>query len=111
MATISDLNVRLGLIYKDFDKSLTAVEKKLERSGRKFSQLGNDLALSVSLPLAALGASAIKQAGEIESLKLAMVSTFAGAGRSAQHAGRICRRLGAAERREHHHPVLYILRD
>lgn len=86
MATISDLNVRLGLIYKDFDKSLTAVEKKLERSGRKFSQLGNDLALSVSLPLAALGASAIKQAGEIESLKLAMVSTFAGAGRSAQEA-------------------------
>lgn len=86
MATISDLNVRLGLIYKDFDKSLTAVEKKLERSGRKFSQLGNDLALSVSLPLAALGASAIKQAGEIESLNLAMVSTFAGAGRSAQDA-------------------------
>lgn len=86
MATISDLNVRLGLIYKDFDKSLSAVEKKLERSGRKFSQLGNDLALSVSLPLAALGASAIKQAGEIESLKLAMVSTFAGAGRSAQEA-------------------------
>lgn len=86
MATISDLNVRLGLLYNDFDKSLSAVEKKLERSGRKFSQLGNDLALSVSLPLAALGASAIKQAGEIESLKLAMVATFGTAGRSAAEA-------------------------
>lgn len=86
MATISDLNVRLGLLYKDFDKSLSAVEKKLERSGRKFSQLGNDLALSISLPLAALGAAAIKQAGEIESLKLAMVSTFETAGRSAAEA-------------------------
>jgi len=86
MATISELNVRLGLLYKDFDSSLKKVERDLERSGRKFSQLGNDLALSISLPLAALGASAIKQAGEIESLKLAMTSTFAAAGRSASDA-------------------------
>lgn len=88
MATISELNVRLGLLYKDFDKSLTAVEKRLERSGRKFSQLGNDLALSISLPLAALGASAVKQAGEIEALKLAMTSTFKDAGRSAGDAAK-----------------------
>lgn len=86
MATISELNVRLGLLYKDFDSSLRKVERDLERSGRKFSQLGNDLSLAVSLPLAALGASAIKQAGEIESLKLAMVSTFDAAGRSAAEA-------------------------
>jgi len=86
MATISDLNVRLGLLYKDFDSNLKKVERNLERSGRKFSQLGNDLALSISLPLAALGAAAIKQAGEIESLKLAMISTFEGAGRSAADA-------------------------
>lgn len=86
MATISELNVRLGLLYKDFDSSLRKVERDLERSGRKFSQLGNDLSLAVSLPLAALGASAIKQAGEIESLKLAMTSTFEAAGRSAAEA-------------------------
>lgn len=86
MATISELNVRLGLLYKDFDKSLSAVEKRLERSGRKFSQLGNDLTLAITAPLAALGASAIQQAGEIESLKLAMVSTFDTAGRSAAEA-------------------------
>lgn len=86
MATISELNVRLGLLYKDFDKSLTAVEKRLERSGRKFSQLGNDLTLAVTAPLAAIGAAAIQQAGEIESLKLAMVSTFDAAGRSAEEA-------------------------
>lgn len=86
MATISELNVRLGLLYKDFDKSLSAVEKRLERSGRKFSQLGNDLTLAVTVPLAALGASAIQQAGEIEALKLAMTSTFEAAGRSAAEA-------------------------
>ena len=86
MATISELNVRLGLLYKDFDASLKKVERDLERSGRKFSQLGSDLTLAVSAPLAALGAAAIKQAGEIESLKLAMTSTFESAGRSAAEA-------------------------
>ena len=88
MATISELNVRLGLLYKDFDASLKKVERDLERSGRKFSQLGNDLTLAVSAPLAALGAAAIKQAGEIESLKLAMTSTFESAGRSAAEAAK-----------------------
>ena len=88
MATISELNVRLGLLYKDFDASLKKVERDLERSGRKFSQLGSDLTLAVSAPLAALGAAAIKQAGEIESLKLAMTSTFESAGRSAAEAAK-----------------------
>lgn len=86
MATISELNVRLGLLYKDFDSALKKVERDLERSGRKFSQLGNDLTLAISAPLAALGAAAIQQAGEIESLKLAMQSAFQGAGRSAAEA-------------------------
>lgn len=86
MATISELNVRLGLLYKDFDKSLSTVEKRLERSSRQFSQLGNDLTLAITAPLAALGVSAIQQAGEIESLKLAMTSTFESAGRSAAEA-------------------------
>lgn len=88
MATISELNVRLGLLYKDFDASLKKVERDLERSGRKFSQLGTDLTLAISAPLAALGAAAIKQAGEIESLKLAMTSTFESAGRSAADAAK-----------------------
>lgn len=86
MATISELNVRLGLQFKNFENGLKTVERRLEKSGRKFSQLGNDLALFISAPLAALGGAAIKQAGEIESLKLAMVSTFETAGRSAEEA-------------------------
>lgn len=86
MATISELNVRLGLLYKDFDSALKKVERDLERSGRKFSQLGNDLTIAISAPLAMLGRTAIQQAGEIEALKLAMVSTFQNAGRSAADA-------------------------
>jgi tape measure domain-containing protein len=86
MPSISQLNVRLGLIYKDLDKGLEQVERKLRASGRRLSQLGDGLTVAISAPLAAIGVSAIQQAGEIESLKLAMTSTFETAGRSAAEA-------------------------
>lgn len=72
MATIADLNVRLGLIYDNLDKGLRSVERKLERSGRKLSQLGDGLTVAISAPLAALGISAVKSAGDLEALQLAM---------------------------------------
>jgi len=86
MATIAELNVRLGLIYKDLDSGLKQVERRLQASGRRLSSLGNDLTLAISAPLAALSAGAIQQAGELESLKLAMRSTFETAGRSIRDA-------------------------
>lgn len=86
MPSVSQLNVRLGLIYTNLDKGLEQVERKLRSSGRRLSQLGDGLTVAISAPLAAIGASAIQQAGEIESLKLAMTSTFETAGRSAAEA-------------------------
>lgn len=74
MASLADLNVRLGLIYKDFDKGLESVERKLRSSGRRLSDLGDQLTVSFSLPLAAAGAAAVKSAGDIESLTLALES-------------------------------------
>lgn len=74
MASIADLNVRLGLIYKDFDKGLETVERKLRSSGRRLSDLGDQLTVAISLPLAAAGAAAVKSAGDIESLQLALES-------------------------------------
>lgn len=88
MATISDLNVRLGLISKGFEQDLRKLERTLSASGRRLSSLGTKLTFAVSAPLAALGASAIQQAGNLESLKLAMKSTFETAGRSAADANK-----------------------
>lgn len=88
MATISDLNVRLGLISKGFEQDLRKLERTLAASGRRLSSLGTELTFAVSAPLAALGASAIQQAGNLESLKLAMKSTFETAGRSAADANK-----------------------
>ncbi|MBK8195914.1 MAG: tape measure protein [Lewinellaceae bacterium] len=79
MATIADLNVRLGLVYKNLDDGLKSVERKLKRSGRELSQLGSDLTVAISAPLAALGVSAIKSAADLESLQLAMAAQIGSA--------------------------------
>ena len=74
MPSISELNVRLGLIYKDLDKGLEQVEKRMRASGRRLSDLGDQMTVAISLPLAAAGAAAIKSAGDIESLQFALES-------------------------------------
>lgn len=86
MATVADLNVRLGLMYDGLDKGLNQVERKLRRSGDRLSRLGSDLTIAISAPLAAFGVGAIRAAGDYESLGLAMRSTFESAGRSAAEA-------------------------
>jgi len=86
MATVADLNVRLGLLYDGLDKGLNQVERKLRRSGDRLSRLGSDLTIAISAPLAAFGAGAIRAAGDYEALGLAMRSTFESAGRSASEA-------------------------
>lgn len=79
MASIAQLNVRLGLLYEGFDRSLQQVENKLRRSGQRMSQLGNDLTLAISAPLLALGGAAIKQAANLESLENALASQMGSA--------------------------------
>lgn len=86
MATISELNIRLGLITKDFDRNLAKVERDLRNAGSRLSRLGSDLTIAISAPLAAFGVSAIQAAGDVEALRLAMRATFEGAGRSIQEA-------------------------
>ncbi|MFO0203325.1 MAG: hypothetical protein ACK528_09375, partial [Alphaproteobacteria bacterium] len=68
----TSLNVRLGLIFDE--KTLAQVERQLRRSGEKLQRVGQDLTLSLSAPLALFGGAAIKAAGDLESLTLALQS-------------------------------------
>lgn len=86
MATIAQLNVRLGLLSKDFEAQLKGVERTLQQTGQKFSRLGADLTAAVSFPLAGLGIAALKSAGDIEALRLALTATMEDAGRSTEDA-------------------------
>lgn len=86
MATIAQLNVRLGLLSKEFEAQLKGVERTLQQTGQKFSRLGSDLTAAVSFPLAGLGIAALKSAGDIEALRLALTATMEDAGRSTADA-------------------------
>ena len=79
MPSIADLNVRIGVIYKDLDDGLKGVERSLRQSGRRLSQLGSDLTLSISAPLALLGGASIKAAGDLQAMELALESQLGSA--------------------------------
>jgi tape measure domain-containing protein len=81
---IGDLLIRIGYAFDS--ASLKQAEKELKRSGKNLADVGQSITLGLSAPLGAFGIAAIKAAGDIEGLSLAMESTFANAGRSASEA-------------------------
>jgi tape measure domain-containing protein len=76
------LNVRVGLLFDE--KSLANMERQMRSSGQRLSKIGTDLTLSLSLPLAAFGVTAIKAAGDMESLTLALKSQLGSADAAAK---------------------------
>lgn len=56
---LADLNVRLGLITKNFEKSLNDVDRQLRRFQRNIEGIGQDLTNSITVPLAGLGAASL----------------------------------------------------
>lgn len=86
MATISDLNIRLGLLSKDFERDLSRFEKSMKASAERVGKVGEAFSLAFTAPLTAIGGVSVKIAAEFESLRLAMQTSFAGAGRSALEA-------------------------
>lgn len=81
------LNVRVGLIFDE--KSLASIERQMRSSGQRLSKIGTDLSLSLSLPLAAFGVTAIKSAGDIESLTLALKSQLGTADAAAKELDKL----------------------
>lgn len=88
MPAVSSLNVRIGADATEFFKTLRGLERDLRIFGMRLSRAGTEITTSVSLPLAAFGASAVKAAGDIESLRLALETTFKAAGRTVEEARR-----------------------
>lgn len=86
MATIAELNVRIGADTSALDRGIARAERTLKSVNAKFSALGDSLTQSITLPMGAIVAGALAAAGKMESLNLAMESTFQGAGRSVADA-------------------------
>lgn len=78
----AELKVRVGFLFDE--KALAGIERSMRSSGQRLSRLGSDMTLAISAPLAALGVTAVKAAGDLESLTLALKSQLG----SAEAAGR-----------------------
>ena len=83
MAKLGDLVVRVGLDPTDLNKKLGTVQRDLRRMTGNIQRLGQDMTRSLSLPLAAVGAAAVKSAADLETLETSFVSLTGGAEQAA----------------------------
>ncbi len=83
MAKLGDLVVRIGVNTKDLNDKLGTVQRNLRRMSGNITRLGQDMTRSLSLPLAAVGAAALKSAADLETLETSFVSLTGGAEQAA----------------------------
>ena len=72
MARLGDLVVTIGAKTKSFDKALGDSMRKLKNFGRNTKQLGKNLSMGVTAPLAVMGATAV-QAFRVQAKAVAQV--------------------------------------
>lgn len=90
------MNVVLGLVADQFDKGLSKASKSLNRSAKNMQRVGKNLSLSVTAPLAAIGASSFKVAADFE-LSMAKVKAISGAtGSEFENLEKQARDLGSS---------------
>lgn len=84
MATaIGNLFIRIGADTKKLDADLRAAQRRLKASAKEFKSIGSDLSQTVSLPIIAIGAGAVKAFGDLEALQKGLISVMG----SAEAAG------------------------
>lgn len=83
MARLGDLVVTIGAATKSFDKALGDSMRKLRNFGKNTKQLGKSMSMSITMPIAALGAAAIKSAADLEAMETSFISLTGGAKQAA----------------------------
>ena len=69
MATIGNLKIKVTAVTKGLQAGLKKAEKSLKKSSRKMRGISQNLAMSVSAPLAAIGGAALKASADLETLE------------------------------------------
>jgi hypothetical protein len=82
MAVSAGLIARIGAEIGPLQRALKTAERDLKSFSRKAGTLGDTLSAGISAPIAIIGGSALKAAGDIEQLQLALESTFKNQGRT-----------------------------
>lgn len=86
MPSIAQLNVEIGARIGGLQKGIRDAERELRSGGKRLASVANELSQTFSIALGGLIAGSVTAAGEMESLRLAMQSTFENAGRSIEQA-------------------------
>jgi TP901 family phage tail tape measure protein len=66
MASLSDITVAISTNISNFQKGLDRAQRKLQKAGKGFKEAGTTMSQSLTLPLAAAGAGAVKAASDFE---------------------------------------------
>lgn len=90
---LSDLNVRLDLDTRSFNKAIRGAERSLAQMSTNLQGIGNSLSLAFTVPLAAIGLGAVRAAGNFEQLQRGMEATMTGAGYSIAQAAQELEKL------------------
>ena len=83
MAKLGDLVVRIGADTRDLNKSLGRVQRNMRSMTGNFTRLGESMTRSLTLPIVAIGAAAVKSAADLETLETSFVSLTGGVDQAA----------------------------
>jgi len=83
MAKLGDLIVRIGADTRDLNKQLGRVQREMRSMTGNLTQLGQNLTRAITVPLAGLGALAVKSAADLEKLEASFVSLTGGVDQAA----------------------------
>ena len=83
------LNVKLVLDARAFESAMSRVQNKIIAFGSKLEQVGQSLSTRISLPLGLVGGAAIKAAGDMQALQLAMQAITGDAAAAAKEIDRL----------------------
>jgi len=83
MAKLGDLIVRIGADTSKLNKQLGRVQREMRSMTGNLTQLGQNMTRAITVPLAGLGALAVKSAADLEKLEASFVSLTGGVDQAA----------------------------
>ena len=81
MATVANLDVRIGADIQSFQSGMAKVEGQLKQVGSNLRNVGRTLSTAITLPLLGIGGAAVKAASDVEEMQAKFDTVFKTVGR------------------------------
>ena len=83
MSSLGSLVVNIGANTRDLNKALGQVQKEIQSTTGNIQNLGKQMSMALTLPIAGLGAAAIKSAADLQTMETSFISLTGGAQQAA----------------------------